>query len=387
MTMIPSPEPQVTGPGTAKSVLSRLVYPAGPALAALCAVAAVTRSQALDIHALPGLSVGANALPSGVSADGSKVVGTSFLSSGDADRGFVWTLAGGSQAISGAPVSFATGISGDGSTAVGFAFDDNFNLFAYRYQNGTMQSLGSLDGTGFNAMANAVNFDGSVVTGQEPSAWRWTSAGGMKDLGTLNGVGYSLGLSISGSGAVIAGNSNSRAFRWTEADGMKALSSLPGSAFDAAYSVSADGLTIAGASNGQAVRWRNEEIQTLGGLAGLKYSSASSTSAGGHLIGGAAFQNQMEAFIWSSATGMLKLEDQLTAMGMDLTGWELEDVKGISADGSVLVGTGSFNGVLAGWVVTGYAAVPEPTAMASAAGLLGFGLMASWARARRQRQA
>ena len=49
----------------------------------------------------------------------------------------------GSQAIVGAPISFGLGISANGTTAVGMAFNDDFNIFAYRYRNNAAGSWGA----------------------------------------------------------------------------------------------------------------------------------------------------------------------------------------------------------------------------------------------------
>src|SRR5262249_42234017 len=47
-----------------------------------------------------------------------------------------------------------------------------------------------------------------------------------------------------------------------------------------------------------------------------------------------------EAFIWDSTNGMRKLRDVLISQGANLAGWTLTQATGISADGSIIVGTG-----------------------------------------------
>ncbi|MBL9175785.1 MAG: hypothetical protein JNL10_19740, partial [Verrucomicrobiales bacterium] len=201
--------------------------------AGLTLLAAATCAQAQTLHVIPALPGGAFTYPTGISADGSAVAGGNVLPSGDFDRGFTWTSAGGSQPVGDLTgytmANTLTGISGDGSTVVGLAFDPDFNTAAFRYRNGAMENLGRLPGPGLSAAANGVNHDGSVVTGTSTAgdnafnrAFRWTS-GGMQDLGVLPGGTYSLGLAISGDGGVVVGNgdvgSDGRAFRWTQADG------------------------------------------------------------------------------------------------------------------------------------------------------------------------
>lgn len=366
-----------------------------PNAVALSWVAAVTCAQAQVIHSIPALPGSESAFPAGISADGSKVAGTSYLPGGDADRGFVWTLGGGTQPVVGSPVSFATAISGDGSTVVGIGFDNDFNLSGYSYRNGTMTPTGSLDGTGFNASAYAVSFDGSVVVGQSDSsggsglrAFRWTSGAGIQDIGTVNGGTFSLALGVSSDGSVIVGNSGSQgdvhAYRWTQAGGMQSLPSLQGSTFDGAYAVSADGSVIVGSSHSQAVRWQNGSVEPLGFVAGLQYTRASSTSADGQVIGGVAYGNDSKAFVWTPSTGIVDLQARLSSQGMSLSGWKLQEVSAVSADGTILAGTGTLNGQPAGWVVSGFSAVPEPTPVALGLSALGFCGAMSWMRARRQ---
>jgi uncharacterized membrane protein len=78
------------------------------------------------------------------------------------------------------------------------------------------------------------------------------------------------------------------------------------------------------------------------------------------------------AFIWDEPNGMRLLHDFLVAeYGLDLAGWTLEDVRGISADGTVLAGNGiNPEGIQEGWV----AVIPEPsTGLLVGLGLVGMG--------------
>lgn len=376
----------------------RTLRPLERGLTALSIMAAATCARAQTLHVIAPLAGGAYGHPFGVSANGSVVAAANVLPSGDIDHGLTWTRGGGSQAMGDLPgytlATFPRGISGDGSTVVGLAFDPDFNTTGFRYRSGVMGNLGSLGGPGSSSNANGVNHDGSVVTGDtitgtSQHAYRWTSAG-MQDLGVLPGGTYSLGLAISGNGGVIVGNGDAdgaaRAYRWTQADGMVPLIPLPGSGFDGAYAVSADGTTIAGVSDGLPVRWRNDVPESLGALAGLSYLSPSAVSADGLMIGGAAFGGD-KAFLWTQSAGLMVFEDVLTARGMDLTGWNLSGITGMSADGSTLVGYGTFEGETRGWVLTEFTAVPEIPPLPVAAGLVGFACVYSTVRARRQRRA
>lgn len=57
--------------------------------------------------------------------------------------------------------------------------------------------------------------------------------------------------------------------------------------------------------------------------------------------------------IWSPSTGLMRLDTTLLHWGVDLTGWELTEATGISADGDVIVGNGIHDGFAEAWRITG----------------------------------
>jgi probable HAF family extracellular repeat protein len=188
-----------------------------------------------------------------------------------------------------------------------------------------MVGLGFLPG-GLNSQAHGVSADGSVVVGTASvgsggEAFRWTPSGGMVGLGFLSaGSNTSTAFAVSGNGAVVVGMSGvvdvnvqfqsyTEAFRWTQAGGMVGLGFLPGgapsstlSSVSAAFAVNADGSVVVGNSN-----------------------------SGSSSIG--------RAFRWTQNGGMQSIQSLLVAGGVNMTGWTLTNPTGVSADGTVIVGT------------------------------------------------
>jgi|SRR5215468_3918196 len=85
------------------------------------------------------------------------------------------------------------------------------------------------------------------------------------------------------------------------------------------------------------------------------------------------------AFIWDARDGMRRLDDVLSGLGVDLSGWSLKEARGISSYGSTIVREGTNPaGNRDGWI----AVIPEP----STGLLFGVGL-AVLAASRRRRWA
>jgi probable HAF family extracellular repeat protein len=162
------------------------------------------------------------------------------------------TLPGGDESV-------AYGVSADGSVVVGSARNTAGQWHAFRWQNGVMQDLGTLDGS--ESEAWGVSADGSVVVGRARNAagqwhaFRWQN-GVMQDLGTLDGN-SSWALGVSADGSVVVGWAENaegyqRAFRWTAAGGMEDLNKTyaslltDGSVLVEAYAISPDGRYIVG---------------------------------------------------------------------------------------------------------------------------------------------
>jgi probable HAF family extracellular repeat protein len=125
---------------------------------------------------------------------------------------------------------------------------------------------------------------------------------------------------VNADGTVVVGVGNAtgiieEAFRWTQADGMAGLGFLPGGGLSEAVGANADGTVVVG----------------------LGTASGTGTN--------------VEAFRWTQAGGMQSVQTLLAAKGVSTTGWTLDDAQGVSADGQVIVGTGTDpNGRTQGWI-------------------------------------
>jgi probable HAF family extracellular repeat protein len=342
---------------------------------------------------------------SGVSADGTVVVGESKSASGT--EAFRWTASGGMVGLGDLPGglfdSHAAAVSADGSVVVGTGrvpdIGGSHPQEAFRWTaSGGMQGLGDLPGGDVDSIGLGVSSDGSTVVGGSvvssgEEAFRWTSATGMVGLGGLPGEEIqSLAFGASADGSVVVGEtllelspelSTFVAFRWTQEAGMVGLGQLGGTLGSAAFAVSADGSVVVGNSStgegtSEAFRWTSGSgMVGLGNLPGGNFSYANSVSADGSIIvgTGADANGQDAALIWDAVHGFRSLGAVLADQGIDLAGWTLQAATGISGDGRTVVGFGlNPNGQSEAWI----AFLPEP----STALLVALGL--AWIAARRR---
>ena len=385
----------------------RLRFARASAFAVLLAVGAIESAAAQSAPPFEGLGI----LPgfdfseaNAVSADGSVVVGYSEIGSGaahavrwaDGVMTYLGTL-GGSDSVAYAVSANGGVVVGTSHTAYGAG---NQVYHAFRWENGTMTDLGTLNGhsTGIS-QGYGVSANGNVVVGQStggsgpgsggPHAFRWVKdgigsngGGTMTDLGTLGGY-YSWARGLSSDGNVVVGgsridptniSSEQHAFRWVAgATGgvagnsqMYDLGTLGGLMSDA-YATSANGNVVVGksllASNNyyHAFRWvggatggvaGNLQMYDLGTLGGNVSYALGVSADGGKVVGYSEIAGGDDrAFLWTEADGMKSVQDLLTAAGTNLTGWALEYGIDISADGNVIVGSGTNpDGTLEAWI-------------------------------------
>lgn len=340
---------------------------------------------------------------SAISSDGKVVAGTSAAANGT--QPFRWTAADGLMALAylptGGSTTYAKAISGNGSVVVGYGPSaSGEQAFRWTAAEG-MTGLGDLPGGTFRSQARGTSMDGTVVVGYSQSAagseaFRWTISGGMIGLGDLAGGGFSSeAYGVSADGRVVVGrghsNGGGEAFRWTAADGMVGLGFLfnADQNFSVADGISADGSVIFGhawASSGGTVafRWTAEGgMVGLGDLPGAKPMGSpdsrvyAASADGSVLVGYGTAETGVRATLWTQANGLRGLYDVFTNdYRLDLTDWRLYSAEGISADGSVIVGTGIHNGNYEAWM----AIIPEPSALTLTA--IAFGILGLFRRQR-----
>lgn len=314
----------------------------------------------------------------------------------------------------GGPLSYAWGVSADGSVVVGES-DSAAGREAFMWQSGTMTGLGELPGGLFMSSALGVSADGTTIVGYSESgvsmggyeAFVWR-AGQMTPLGDLpGGLFWSFAFDVSADGQTIAGWSDSslgsEGVVWQNGT-MTGFGLLPGGCCtSAAFAISDDGTKIVGgaygASSGEAYLWSDGVMTGLGAPAPYPHARAKGISSDGSFIIGTAGDSPVtEAFlyhngtytllgfmpvgqgrtgaedvsadgstvvgwgkdtlndsvaaIWTAEYGMRSVKDLLVSdFHLDLTGWSLYSAEGISDDGLVVVGLGiNPNGDWEAWI-------------------------------------
>jgi probable HAF family extracellular repeat protein len=313
---------------------------------AVCAVAASAFGQEfVGLGFLPGGT--SYSVAYGVSGTGDVVVGQS-----QPGRAFRWSESTGMVDLGLLPGSFsslARACSDDGSVVVGECFEPGVGTRAFRWTAATgMVDLGSL-GAGPENVAFGVTLSGDTAVGHTSTAqgfraFRWIAGSGMSDLGVLPGHSASFATGVSASGEVVVGRSSGgsqlRAFLWSMTGGMQELMPLSGMTTAQAMGVSCDGLCAVGKSGApnRAVRWiAPESVQELASLPETLDAVAYATSiAGLVIVGDSSSAEGPVPFIWTEHRGMRSLSELLGAVVP--SGWRPTNLRGISVDGSVVVG-------------------------------------------------
>lgn len=347
------------------------------AIAALGAAGAAAQT----IHNLGTHPGGTNSFGSAVNADGSVAVGTGNTPSGF-NIAFRYVIPGGFQSlgtIGTGRYSYAYAVSDDGEVVAGHSETSALRDRAFRWTaGGGMIDMGTLPG-GFSSLAKGISADGNRLAGWSdfdccsgPRPARWTFGGGIDNCGVLS-TGfpqYAQGEAISADGTTVVGYSNSnsnptgrRAARWTQAGGLVDLGTL-GGLHATASAVSGDGSFIAGNSHTptaiHAARWYGGGVEDLGVLPGDVASYATAMTRDGIAILGNSQGADTEPFLWTETFGIESLTTYVAAEGVNLTGWILDEVYGVSADGRAIVGNGRFNGQFRGFLIRGLKPICGP---------------------------
>ncbi len=299
---------------------------------------------------------------SGVSDNGVVV-----LSSNAAN--FMWTESGGLTTIStisnGYDNAGNPAISNDGTKISGTVTNPDTNLNGmglYDVVAGTWTYLDGIGGDmdGSTASAWSISGDGSTVvglgwlppgSGGNAHAVKWTQADGTIDMGSTVAGSSSRANSVNHDGSVIVGwqdaeNGSREAAIWR--NGVQSLiTDADGNAVSEAGAVSGDGNWVIG---GGMEAWRWSESTGLQSIshpdAGMWFTGAATAiSADGSVIvgyyrpwPGAPFGG--EGFIWTEETGRVELNEYVSNLGIDDLGITFALPLGISADGTMIVGTG-----------------------------------------------
>lgn len=277
--------------------------------------------------------------------------------------------------------SYAFGVTADGGTAVGSTdlaptVDENgnqvyqtvpaiWNLRTNSVQAADVSGLG-LTGTGFGGALTTVSGDGSTMAGIELDTDGLSNAddgsdynkfligfysqkGVAKKLPGLNATDNdTIPLRINANGSAIVGLSiigqitgttdypQAQATLFRPATGtITSLGSLAGpTGVSAAFGVSDDAHVVVGVSGAGGVLTAFDLLNVLVSPNSLDISS-------------------LTAFRWSDAgshTGMQDLNLLMSGAGVDMTGIKLQIATDVSGDGSLIVGSGDFNGIREGYV-------------------------------------
>ncbi|MFO0861129.1 MAG: hypothetical protein U0570_11270 [Phycisphaerales bacterium] len=306
------------------------------------------RWNANVLSSLGYLGTGTSSEAFGVSPNGLFVAGNGN-DNVNGQMAFKWASPGPMAALAAAPsliqLNGATGVDAAGSKYVG-TYNVIAGLGVYPraalWTGATLTTLSAQAGS-IASVASKITPDGQYIVGDfgpgvgmlgnnyNPIARVWTTPTTWFTVGTLPGGTWSTGIAISDNGQVVAGSGDNgvasqRAYRWTGA-GIEDMGTLPTTnpltGWSRTHAMTPDGLVIVGA-----------------GSMDLTLSN--------------------RAAMISSGAGLQNLNDYLPTVGVNLAGWSLWETTGVSADGTVLVGNGTYFGQERGWIVRDIPSVCAP---------------------------
>ncbi len=327
----------------------------GVALAAAAVVLPATQAPAQSFQGLGSLNPGNEvSYALGISADGSVVCG--YSSAPGCFVPFRWTAASGMinvgvQGLCSGYCQIPYAISGDGASIVGGGVCN-----AWRWTATGTGRYPPAPGLGYTT-ALAVNYDGSVAVGKanpvqnyQATACVWTQAGVTIVPNALSAN------AVSADGLVVAGEAYQGGFRWTAAGGTQNIAPFVASCANVDGSVLA-GYVIAGSTVTHAARWTaSTGGVSLGMVPGETQAGARGISWDGNVIVGFAGSSAIQthrATVWTPRLGLADLNAYLPSLGANLSGWTLLEAYGVSADGRTIVGVGTHGAVVhEAWIAT-----------------------------------
>jgi len=292
---------------------------------------------------------------SAVSSDGSVVTGYVRLTPTRFDGPTVTTIPSipGDWGVYG-----ATGASWDGQTVVGYALPDaQDQLQAWISRNGVTVGLGYLfENPGYTySMANGVSGNGAAVVGRAmpdpanwPADWPVTGEAFVWRDGHMTGLGFL--------------NTHAVPNPLDPTHIMEITSTANAASFDGCVIVGKSTSDFTSVFYTEAFRWQDGVMSSLGAIPGGAHASeALAVSADGStIVGWAHAPEGKSAFVWDADHGMHSLANILTQnYGIEFGDWWPSIATGISADGTVIIGTAE-NAV--GEYQPFRAVIPEPAA-------------------------
>lgn len=255
------------------SVTSKFVLGAFIALFGIlqCQPAAAQTASFEGLGQMPGVMIGAGTFASAVSADGSTIVGYAWVcpqggtkcSSSGKTEAFIWTLSGKYKVLGdlGSEVgSMASATSSNGAVVVGEApkGQNSFGAFQWTTAKGMVALPVEL------LYGNGVTADGNMVVGQDN--W-WNVSGKSGKFGPFPGnpdQTQALGATGTEQAPIVVGGAlkgsdrdgvTYHAFRWTPSSGLKDLGLTTGTQ-SIGVAISDDGSTVVGEATDPSAFWR-----------------------------------------------------------------------------------------------------------------------------------
>jgi len=335
--------------------------------ALLCTVCSFAAAGPATLQHIPRSINGAVFLMNAASADGRTFVGSQNW------QVFRWSTWAGYE-VFGKLSDFstqATGVSSDGSIIAGYGTKDiNLNTdlydgFSWRKFTGIAKidvnaappGLPVMPGTDIEALSD----DGATIGGYLKDENDYTGlhtypfrrSGGVNFFPSVPAGEWARGTGLSRDGNVLIGHSGvntslTRACRWLPNGTHESLGILPGHDRSRAAITNFDGSAVIGSSQlgsagaSRVFRW----TLATGPVAFPENASVSCLSHDGSVAGGS---RAGVAVLWMSVTTSVEIGPYLASLGADISGWSFSSVRAISANGTILFGSGSRDGVSCYW--------------------------------------